>query len=141
MFVDWLWGLGVDSGVLFGIDTTVPLLGTSLVKLMPLAVAPALLCATGRLGLLGRTAGFGRGLASSAFLLVFSLLVIAMGVSRLADGDGTVPTLGALAAFVFGYLLVGLGEETLGHAVLAETLLERSDPSAEACLPHAVSPA
>ena len=73
--------------------------------------------------------------------MVFSLLVIAMGVSRLADGDGTVPTLGALAAFVFGYLLVGLGEETLRHAVLAETLLERSDPSAEACLPRAVSPA
>ncbi len=124
MLLDWIWGLGVDAGVLAGIDAAVPQLGTYLVKLMPFALALVLLHATGRLGLLGRPAGFGRGLASGALLLVFSLLLVAMGLSRVAEGDGIVPSVGAVAAFVFGYVLVGLGEETLGRAVLAETLLE-----------------
>ncbi len=124
MLLDWLWELGVTAGVLVGIDAAVPQLGTSLVKLVPFVLALVLLRAAGKLGLLGRTSGFGRGLACGAFLLVFSLLVIAMGISRVAEGDGVVPAAGTVAAFVFGYLLVGLGEEMLGRAVLAETLLE-----------------
>lgn len=124
MLVDWLWGLGVSSGALAGVDAAVPELGTCLVKLIPFALGLVLLRATGRLGLLTRTDGFGRGLASGAFLLVFSLLVVGMGVSRLAEGEGAVPSLGAVVAFMISYLLVGLGEETLGRAVLAQTLLE-----------------
>ncbi len=125
MLLDWLWGLGVDAGALAGIDAAVPDLGGSLVKLVPFVLALVLLCATGKAGLLGRTAGFGRGLACGAFLIVFALLATAMGVSRVVEGDGTVPGAGAVVAFVLYYLLVGLGEETLGRAVVAETLLER----------------
>ena len=125
MLLDWLWGLGVDAGVLSGIDAAVPNLDGMLVKLVPFAIALVLLCATGKVGLLGRTSCFGRGLACGAFLIVFALLAIAMGAGRVVEGDGIVPEAGAIVAFVLYYLLVGLGEETLGRAVVAETLLER----------------
>lgn len=125
MLLDWLWSLGVDAGVLAGIDAAAPNLDGMLVKLVPFAIALVLLCATGKVGLLGRTSGFGRGLACGAFLIVFALFTAAMGASRVMEGDGVVPEAGAVAAFVLYYLLVGLGEETLGRAVVAETLLER----------------
>lgn len=35
MLLDWLWGLGVDAGVLSGIDAAVPNLDGMLVKLVP----------------------------------------------------------------------------------------------------------
>lgn len=122
--VDWLWTLGVDAGVLAGIDAAAPMVGQVLVRLVPFAVALALLVASGREGLLARTSGLGRGLACGAFLIAFSTLTVAVDASRVVEGDGSVPALGVAAAFVVNYLLVGLGEETLGRAVVAETLLE-----------------
>ncbi len=119
-----LWDMGVDAGVLAGIDTALPRLGPTLVKLIPAVLAFILLRATGRLGLLGRTSGFGRGIATGSFLLAYAAVLVAMGFSRLAEGNGTVPDAGRACAFVSNFFLVGLGEELLVRGVMAETLLE-----------------
>lgn len=124
MLVDRLWMLGVDAGPLAGIDAELPDLGSILVKLVSIGLALAFLRATGRTDLLRRPARLGRGLACGAFLICFSVFYMIMGASHALDGTGTAPTLGAVAAFVLYYLLVGLGEELLGRAVVAETLLE-----------------
>lgn len=125
MLVDQAWTLGVDAGVLASVDSALPDLGSILVKLASVALACALLIATGRTGLLRQTARLGRGLACGAFLICFSLFYMGMGVSHAMDGVGSMPGFGAVLAFVLYYLLVGLGEELLGRAVVAETLLER----------------
>ncbi len=123
--VDWLWTTGMSAGLLAGIDVAVPQLGISLVKLVPFVLAVVLLAATNRTFLLRRTSNFARGLACGAFLICFAGFMVFAGVSRALEGEATMPTLPAVVAFVVNYLLVGLGEETLGRAVMAQTLLER----------------
>ena len=123
--VDWLWTAGVNAGLLAGIDASIPQLGISLVKFAPFVLALALLHATGHTFLLRRTSNFARGLTCGAFLICFAAFMIFAGVNRALEGEATMPTLPVAAAFIVNYLLVGLGEETLGRAVMAQTLLER----------------
>ena len=120
LLLSWLWELGIDAGPLAGVGW----LGAILVKAVPIVLGAALLASTGMIALLRPSgAGFGRGLACGAILLVFFGVMGLYAIANVVMGEAEV-NLAVIVTAVFYFLLVGAGEEILARAVAAETLLE-----------------
>lgn len=118
--VSYLAELGIDAGLhtVFGVVSAI------VVKIVPIAVALALLAATGKTGLIRpRAAGLGRGIACGAILIVFFCVMGLYAVANVVTGEAAVDVSIIVRALIY-FMLVGIGEEFLARAVSAETLLE-----------------
>lgn len=120
----WLWGAGLASGLLNGIDAACPWLDSVLCKGIPIVLSVALLASTGMLGLLRRRGtGFFHGIACGAFMIVFFALFCLYVVANVIEYGAKIPSSDVLSKVLVYYLLVGIGEEFLARGVSAETLL------------------